>query len=83
MRTVGLCTHFTETDEWAFDYALELVRTKQLQLNICHWLESPYQVRRDQIYNDLFNHQNVVSVTPELLNKMWPSNFAKAHTRLS
>jgi hypothetical protein len=70
MRTVGLCTHFTETDEWAFDYALELVRTKQLQLNICHWLESPYQVRRDQIYNDLFNHQNVVSVTPELLNKL-------------
>jgi hypothetical protein len=70
MKTVGLCTHFTETDKWAFDYAFELVQKRHLQLNICHWLESPYQVRRDLVYDDLFSHQKLVSATPELLNKL-------------
>jgi len=70
MKAVGLCTHFTETDEWAFDYALKLVQTKHLQLNICHWLESPYQIRRDLVYNDLFNHKKAVPVTPGILNKL-------------
>lgn len=70
MKVVGLCTHFTVTDEWAFDYALALVREKHLQLNICHWLESPYQIRRDLVYDDLFNHKQVVPVTPEILNSL-------------
>ena len=49
MQNIGLCTHFTETDEWAFEYALELARTRHCHLNICHWLESPYQLRRDML----------------------------------
>jgi hypothetical protein len=70
MKTVGFCTHFTETDEWAFDYAFKLAQTHQLQLNICHWLESPYKIRRDIVYNDLFDHQEAVPVTPAVLNKL-------------
>lgn len=70
MKSVGLCTHFTETDKWAFDYAFKLAQAKNLQLNICHWLESPYQLRRDLVYNDLFDHKNVVPVTPKVLNKL-------------
>ena len=70
MKTIGLCTHFTETDEWAFRYAFKLAQTRQLQLNICHWLESPYKIRRDIVYNDLFAHQKTVPVTPAVLNKL-------------
>ncbi len=70
MKAVGLCTHFTETDEWAFEYAFNLAQKRHLQLNICHWLESPYQIRRDLVYNDLFSREELVPVTPEVLNKL-------------
>jgi hypothetical protein len=70
MKTVGLCTHFTQTDEWAFDYAFNLARSRGLQLNICHWLESPYKIRRDIVYDDLFEPLETVVVTSELLNKL-------------
>jgi hypothetical protein len=70
MKTIGLCTHFTESDEWAFNYAFQLVQRRQLQLNICHWVASPYTVRRDMVYTDLFNHQEAVPVSPQILNKL-------------
>jgi hypothetical protein len=70
MKTVGLCTHFAQTDEWAFDYAFNLVQSRGLQLNICHWLESPYKIRRDMVYDDLFEPGKTVTVTPGLLNKL-------------
>jgi hypothetical protein len=69
MKTIGLCTHFSETDEWAFEYAFNLARARRLQLNICHWLASPYRIRRDIVYNDLFKPQQAVQVTPEMLNE--------------
>ena len=70
MKTVGLCTHFTKSDGWAFDYAFQLVQRRQLQLNICHWLASPYTVRRDMVYTDLFNRQEAAPVSPQILNKL-------------
>lgn len=70
MRTIGLCTHFSKTDEWAFDYAFKLAQTLGTQLNICHWLESPYTIRRDIVYDDLFEPTQIVTVTPELLNRL-------------
>jgi len=69
MQNIGLCTHFTETDDWAFEYALELARSRHCHLNICHWLKSPYQIRRDIVFDDLFTPQETVSITPQLLNK--------------
>jgi hypothetical protein len=69
MKTIGLCTHFMETDEWAFDYAFNLARSRGWQLNICHWLASPYKIRRDIVHDDLFKPTGTVTVTPELLNK--------------
>ena len=69
MKTVGLCTHFTHTDEWAFEYAFKLARSRGLQLNICHWLESPYQIRRDIVFDDLFDPHETVSISPQLLTK--------------
>jgi hypothetical protein len=69
MKNLGLCTHFAETDEWAFQYAFNLARTHQLHLIICHWLESPYQIRRDIVYNDLFDPQKTIPISPEVLNK--------------
>lgn len=69
MQNIGLCTHFTETDEWAFEYALELARSHPCHLNICHWLESPYQIRRDIVFDDLFEPHETVAVTPQLLTK--------------
>ncbi len=70
MKTIGLCTHFSQTDEWAFDYAFKLAQTPGTQLNICHWLESPYTIRRDVVYDDLFQPTETVTVTPELLNRL-------------
>jgi hypothetical protein len=71
MKTVGLCTHFTQADEWAFEYAFRLVRSRGLQLQICHWLGSPYRIRRDIVYNhDLFEPSGTQPVTPELLTRL-------------
>lgn len=70
MKTIGLCTHFTPTDEWAFTYALNLARTHDWQLTICHWLNSPYSLRRDMVYTDLENTSQVQPVTPALLTRL-------------
>jgi hypothetical protein len=70
MKTVGLCTHFTDSDEWAFNYAFQLAQRRQLRLNICHWLASPYTIRRDMVYTDLFDRRETVPVTPEILTKL-------------
>lgn len=70
MITLGLCTHFTQTDEWAFEYAFRLARARGWQLNICHWLHSPYLFRRDYVQNDLFQPDETLPVNPELLNKL-------------
>jgi hypothetical protein len=71
MKTVGLCTHFTQTDKWAFEYAFRLVRSRGLQLQICHWLGSPYRIRRDVVYNhDLFEPAGTQPVTPKLLTRL-------------
>jgi len=70
MTTLGLCTHFTETDEWAFDYAFRLVQKHAWQLNICHWLHSPFLLRRDVVDDDLFHPTQTVPITPELLTRL-------------
>jgi hypothetical protein len=70
MKTIGLCTHFSQTDEWAFTYALRLARSHDWQLNICHWLNSPYSLRRDVIYPDLLEAGRAEPLTPALLTKL-------------
>jgi hypothetical protein len=70
MWTIGLCTHFAQTDEWAFDYAFNLAQTQGSQLTICHWLESPYKIRRDVVYDDLFQPTETMPATPKLLIKL-------------
>lgn len=67
MTTIGFCTQLCQADEWAFTYAFELVQRHGWQLNICHWLNSPYRVRRDIVPDDLFQPQQAVQVTPQLL----------------
>lgn len=70
MTTLGLCTNFTQTDEWAFEYALLLARKHEWQLNICHWLNSPYTLRRDIVGDDLFAPSGLKTVTPGLLTRL-------------
>lgn len=70
MTTLGLCTNFTQTDEWAFEYALQLARKRGWQLNICHWLNSPYTLRRDVVPDDLFDLTRLQTVTPALLTRL-------------
>lgn len=70
MKTIGLCTHLTPTDEWAFEYAFSLAQNHSWQLNICHWLNSPYVLRRDVVDNDLFNPTGTDVVTDALLAKL-------------
>jgi len=70
MKKIGLCTHFTQTDAWAFDYALGLARRHDWQLTICHWLNSPYSLRRDMVYPSLQDQEQLQPVTPALLTKL-------------
>ena len=64
MEAIGLCSHYSRQGDWAFDYAFRLATKKDIQLNIFHWLESPFRFRRDIVYaND--KKQEVVRVTDE------------------
>ena len=67
IHSIGLCTHFAETDEWAFQYALRLAQTADRTLTICHWLHSPFRLRRDIVDNDLFAPTGTVAITPRIL----------------
>jgi hypothetical protein len=53
MTGVGLCAVFSEQGDWAFDYALALAIRYQTKLNIFHFLESPYTLRRDLVFVDV------------------------------
>lgn len=70
MKTIGFCTHFTQTDEWAFDYALSLAHARNWKLTICHWLHSPYSLRRDMVYPDFKRAGRVQPITPALLTSL-------------
>jgi hypothetical protein len=70
MKTIGLCTHFSQSDDWALEYALRLARRHRWQLTVCHWLASPYKVRRDMVYADLFKLDQVARITPAILNQL-------------
>jgi hypothetical protein len=70
MKKIGLCTHFSQTDEWAFNFALELVRRQKWQLTICHWLNSPYSLRRDMVYPTLHEGGELQPITPALLTQL-------------
>ncbi len=70
MKKIGLCTHFAQTDDWAFDFALALARRQGWQLTVCHWLDSPYNLRRDMVYPSLDQDGEPQPVTPELLTRL-------------
>jgi hypothetical protein len=70
MKSIGLCTHFSESDEWAFNFALDLVRKHGWKLTICHWLNSPYSLRRDMVYPTLQDDGEPQPITPQLLTKL-------------
>ena len=70
MKKIGLCTHLSQTDEWAFNFALDLVRRQGWQLTICHWLNSPYNLRRDMVYPSLNEDGEPQPITPKLLIKL-------------
>jgi hypothetical protein len=70
MKKIGLCTHFSQTDEWAFDFALELVHRQGWQLTICHWLNSPYSLRRDMVYPALHQDGEPQLIAPALLTQL-------------
>jgi hypothetical protein len=70
MKTIGFCTHFSQSDAWAFDFALDLARQRNWQLNICHWLNSPYNLRRDIVYTSLFDKGETQHISPSMLTSL-------------
>jgi hypothetical protein len=68
MKSIGLCSHYSRQGDWAFDYAFGLANKKEIQLNIFHWLESPFRFRREIVYADEKKIE-VVRVTEELKAK--------------
>ncbi len=66
MNGVGLCAIFSRQGDWAFDYALSLARHHKTKLNIFHFLESPYMLRRDVVFVDA-EKKETATVTPDLI----------------
>ena len=42
LEAVGFCAHYSEAGDWAFDFALELSRQRNMPLNVFHFLSDPY-----------------------------------------
>ncbi|MEW6532366.1 MAG: universal stress protein [Thermodesulfobacteriota bacterium] len=68
MKGIGLCAIFSRQGDWAFDYALSLARHHKTKLNIFHFLESPYALRRDVVFVDA-DKKETAPVSPELIAK--------------
>lgn len=68
MTGIGLCAIFSRQGDWAFDYALSLARHHRTKLNIFHFLESPYSLRRDVVFVDA-ERKETVQVTPDFIAK--------------
>ncbi|HTY25924.1 MAG TPA: universal stress protein [Desulfomonilaceae bacterium] len=66
MNGIGLCAIFSRQGDWAFDYALHLARKHKTRLNVFHFLESPYTLRRDVVFVDV-ERTRTAPVTPELI----------------
>ncbi|MGD8307568.1 MAG: universal stress protein [Ignavibacteria bacterium] len=41
-NAVGYCANYSEQGDWAFDFALQLSQKYNLQLNVFHFLQDPY-----------------------------------------
>jgi hypothetical protein len=41
-NAVGFCAHYSKQGDWAFDYALEVSQSHNVQLNVFHFLKDPY-----------------------------------------
>jgi hypothetical protein len=68
MNGIGLCALFSRQGDWAFDYALSLARHHKTKLNIFHFLESPYMLRRDVVFVDA-DKKETTTVTPDFIAK--------------
>jgi hypothetical protein len=68
MNGIGLCAIFARQGDWAFDYALSLARHHKTKLNIFHFLDSPYTLRRDVVFVDA-EKTKTAQVTPEFIAK--------------
>jgi len=66
MNGVGLCAIFSRQGDWAFDYALSLARHYKTKLNVFHFLESPYMLRRDVVFVDA-EKTKTATVTPDFI----------------
>lgn len=42
LNAIGFCAHYSQQGDWAFDYALNLSRKHNIQLNVFHFLEDPF-----------------------------------------
>ncbi|MCB2198873.1 universal stress protein [bacterium] len=42
LQSIGLCVHYSPQGDWAFDFALRLVRERDIQFNIFHFLADPF-----------------------------------------
>jgi len=68
MNGIGLCAIFSRQGDWAFDYALRLARHHKTKLNIFHFLESPYMLRRDIVFVDA-EKTETAAVTSQLVDR--------------
>ena len=73
--------NFFRQGDWAVDYALSLARHYKTKLNIFHFLESPYVLRRDVVFVDA-EKTKTAQVSPELITQKDREMREKFHLRL-
>ena len=42
-NAVGFCAHYSKQGDWAFDLALQISQSHDLQLNVFYFLKNPYE----------------------------------------
>jgi len=47
LYAVGFCAHYSRQGDWAFECALKFAQNNNLQLNVFHFLENPYDPSDD------------------------------------
>jgi hypothetical protein len=46
-NAVGFCAHYSIQGDWAFDFALHISQSHNVQLNVFHFLKDPYDPEKD------------------------------------
>ncbi|MDP8206911.1 MAG: hypothetical protein P9L92_09630 [Candidatus Electryonea clarkiae] len=76
LKAVGFCAHYSKQGDWAFDYALKLCRKHEVQLDVFHFLEDPFDPMDNSAQNLSKEDQYKLVVERERELRLYYDNLA-------